>query len=273
MGKKKRWKHTAATKDRPVVSSALKMPTTIVSPDKARVVLANRKRNSSSIHAQDQGRRHALDIYVQKALRQTWTGNTELMPPEQDGDGGLKPGPHPRVNTEAFSGATATSGPTDPALSATSTEREFIATQIKLADMQIITGYTADAIEAKIAFKLEARKKPSPVDKAIKPDHLRAHPEVFQLWLAARIKTAQLPIGIPQRRLWGTSSTSSTHYCTELDFALPFTVVCVALNKPLTSATSTVDEKTTGAIQRKRKAGPPSFFVYLKCICDGVALA
>jgi hypothetical protein len=90
-----------------MVSSTLKNPT-IVPPDKIRVPLANRKRNCSSVQAQRQGHRHALDIYVQKALRHTWTGNTELMPPEQDGDDGWKPGPHPagpRVNTEAFSGA------------------------------------------------------------------------------------------------------------------------------------------------------------------------
>jgi hypothetical protein len=237
MGKKKQWKHTAATKDKPVVSSALKIPT-IVSSDKVRVVLANRKRNSSSRQAQDQGLRHAVAIYVQKALRHTWTGNTKLMPPEQDGDGGWKPGPHPRVNTEALIGAT--SGPTDPALSATSTEREFLATQIKAADMKIIMGYTADAIEANVAAKFEAGwqlagKKPSDesVDKAIKPDHLRTHSEVFQLWLAARIKTAQLPAGIPQKRLWD-----------KLDFCLPYTVY-VALNKFLTFAISIVDDEIT----------------------------
>jgi hypothetical protein len=69
MGKTKKWKHTAATKDKPVVASTLKMPT-IVSPDKIRVPLANRKRNCSSVQAQRQGHRHALDIYVQKALSQ-----------------------------------------------------------------------------------------------------------------------------------------------------------------------------------------------------------
>jgi hypothetical protein len=237
MGKTKKWKHTAATKDRPVVSSALKMPTTVVSPDKTREPLANRKRNCSSVQAQRQGHRHALDIYVQKALKHTWTSNTKLMPPEQDGDGGWKPGPHSRVSTRAPSGAT--SGPTDPTPSATSTEKELLATQIKVADMEIIMGYTADAIGASNTQKnLEGKKLPS-VDKAIKPDHIRSHPEVFRLWLAARIKTAQLQIGIPQARLW---DSTSTHYCAKLDFSLPYTTY-IALNKFLTFATCIADEE------------------------------
>jgi hypothetical protein len=87
---------------------------------------------------------------------------------------------------KAFSGVT--SGPTDSTPSATSTEKEFLATQIAVADMKITMDCcTADAIEAKKTQKLEARKKRSSVDKAIKPDHLRGHPEVFLLWLAARI--------------------------------------------------------------------------------------
>jgi hypothetical protein len=64
---------------------------------------------------------------------------------------------------------------------------------------------------------------------------------VFQLWLAARIKTAQLPIGIPQARLW---DSASSHYCMKLGLSLPYTTY-LALNKFPTFATSIIDEEIT----------------------------
>ena len=80
---------------------------------------------------------------------------------------------------------------------------------------------TADAVEE---FQASGKGKKGkgtrlhPHDRAISPSILRETPEIFDLWLAARVKTAQLPLGINQKSLW---QKDSEHYCLKLDAVLP----------------------------------------------------
>lgn len=214
-------KYTTATQGKEMVSSSCKSPPRMV-PDKIRIALSRRKKGLLSKQAKKEGKkRHAIDIATTKLARnpERKTDNSTL-PDELYLDDGWNPGPRPGSYPPAHHKFTGDDpGVVDKALTDESTAYDYMLTQITEADKKLVLDWTADAIAAFNAKKKAAGRRLSRFDWAIHPDRLKESTGIFDLWLAARVKTSMLPLGVDQKALW---DRHSDHYCLALNASLPY---------------------------------------------------
>ena len=198
------------------VSTNKKMPA-LVSPDMVRIPLTKRKGFRLHKEAKKQGKRHSIDIAESNAFSQKGRIRQDItMPDEKDIDAGWSPGP-PKEGLEPFTGPA--TGIQDPSLNAESNAYLFMQTQITEKDKKKIGKYSYLAMIKHHEELTRKGKKLTSVHRAIDPETVKQHPEIFDLWLVARIRTAQMPISIPQKALW---DPTSPHYNVELNARFPY---------------------------------------------------
>lgn len=234
--------YTNATTDKDMVPSDFNMPP-MMSPDKVRIPLHKRKSEILSHIAQAQGHRHAIDIAKTKTSRVRWT-SADILPKihdEQEGDDGWHPGPL-RGDVPSASGAFTgdAAGVINKDLKHDTNAYFYVLELLPDELKREIMCLAADAVEAHCADNVASGKDLTGRDKAIDPVFMRASPQIFDLWLAARIQTAMLPIAVAQRLLW---EPKSNFYKRKLDEPMPYHVY-VFVNKFL-QFTLNVDDADT----------------------------
>lgn len=164
---------------------------------------ARHKRRPSSI-AKASGKRQVVEVQWadEYDAPDTWA-DTEDMPVEsQPEDQGWMPGPAVRP-LPAFNGPTP--GPTDTSLTPTSTPSEFLLTQLSVDLKKKVISYTCEHCKA---WRTQNPSWTTSMIECSMRDYSKVcNVRFFDLWLACKLRVAQLKPEVPAVSLWERDNT------------------------------------------------------------------